>query len=1006
MQQTRFITILTAFAWLALAPAVWAQQASGIAGLVKDTSGAVLPGVTVEAASPALIEKVRSAVSDGQGRFNVVDLRPGTYVVTFALPGFNTLRREGIQLTAGFTATINVDMQVGALEETVTVTGESPLVDVQNVKQQKVVSDELLSALPSASRAMASIVAIIPGMVGAGDVGGSSGIYTSNTTWRNMYHGKGGVKFQYDGMRTNNMGAHGATSYVMNGATSQETTVDTGGVSAESSASGALINLIPKEGGNAFKYEFFGFFTGESLQTDNLDDRLRSRGLTTGPKALGIYDFNGTFGGPIKADKVWFFTAGRVSQSKIQVPGVFFNTTKGTPFYTAGDPAYRQEWLKSQAVRLTWQASQKNKISVFADVQSFTVRGRGNFISPEAGTGYNIWPAGLAQVSWSSPRTSKLLLEAGASLMKGPWHYPAPGDRFQATVPGSVSFLESSTGFRYNSPATWTDFMIGDRHAQRFAMSYVTGSHAFKGGIQFEEGVRSLQTSADGDLNYTLTRGVPTSITQRATPYLQKDRFLDLGLYLQDQWSLSRFTFNYGVRWDYFYGWVAPQQVAAGRFVGARSFDRVGGVPNWTDLNPRLGVSYDLFGNGRTAVKASLGRYVEVMAVELTNAINPITTSVNNVDRTWGDANGNFAPDCDLRNPLANGECGQINNLNFGRPNVNTRYADDVINGYGARNATWDFAAEVQHELRRGISLTGGYYRNWASNFRVTDNQFVTPGSYSPYCITAPRDSRLPGGGGYQVCGLYDVTPALFGRVDNVVTQLSNFAGSSVNCDTNGSLTATGGSFAVGDGRACGTSDFFNVSINTRLSSGITIGGGVDTGRSVYDACYEVDSPQQRLNCRVVRPFHAQTQLKMYGTYPFPGDFMVSGTLQNVAGPNIEAIYQASNTEIAPSLGRSLATCGTRNPCTATVPVPLVAPMTLFEDRRTQLDLRVSKVFKMASGARFQANFDIYNALNANSILGVNSNFGARWQFPVAAQVGTEALMNGRSIQVGGELRF
>ena len=696
-----------------------------------------------------------------------------------------------------------------------------------------------------------------------------------------------------------------------------------------------------------------------------------------------------------------------MSQSKIQVPGVFFNTSKGTPVYTPGGPAYRQEWLKSQGVRLTWQASQKNKVSVFTDIQSFTVRGRGNFISPEAGTGYNIWPAGLAQVNWSSPRTSRLLLEAGASLMKGPWHYPAPGDRFMGSVPGSVSILESSTGFRYNSPATWTDFMIGDRHAQRFAVSYVTGSHAFKGGVQFEEGVRSLQLSADGDVNYTLTRGVPTGITQRATPYMTKDRFLDLGLYAQDQWTLKRFTLNYGVRWDYFYGWVAAQQVPAGRFVGARSFDRVGGVPQWNDINPRFGVSYDLFGNGRTALKMSVGRYVEVLAVDLTAAINPINTSINQVNRTWGDANGNFVPDCNLNSPLSNGECGQISNLNFGQRAINTRYADDVLRGSGARNATWDVAAEVQHELTRGISLTAGWYRNWATNFRVTDNLAVTQSDYSPFCFTAPSDSRLPGGGGYRVCGLYDLAPAVFGRVNNVVTQLSNFTGenSSVNCDTNGSLTATGGAF-VGAGGACGKSDFFNVSVNTRLASGITLGGGVDTGRTVFDACYDVDSPQQRLYCRVVRPFHAQTQLKLYGTYPIKGGVTVSGTFQNVAGPNIEAIYTATNAEIQPVLGRRLAACGTQVTCTATFQVPLVAPMAMFEDRRTQLDLRISKIFKLGTKGRLQANFDIYNALNANAVLGVNPNYGSRWQFPIAAQVGTEAMMNGRSIQVGGELRF
>src|SRR5437773_1489941 len=485
-------------ALIVLVPGAGAQQASGIAGLVRDTSGGVLPGVTVEAASPVLIEKVRTVTTDSEGRYNIVDLRPGTYTVTFGLSGFNTIRREGVQLTAGFTATVNADLPVGALEETVTVTGASPLVDVQNVRQQTVVSDQLLAALPTSSRALATLVTVIPGLVGAADVGGASGIYTSNATYRNTFHGKGGVKFLYDGMNALNMNT-GATSYILNSATVEETAVQTGGVSAESTASGVLINMVPKEGGNSFKLDVFGFYTNDALQSDNLTDELRGRGLTTTNHVRQLYDFNATVGGPIRKDKLWLFAASRLGGTKIQVPGVFFNTSIGTPFYTPGDPAYRQEWLRSQAVRLTWQVSDKNKMNVFADTQALIVRGRGEFAAPESATGYNFWPQGLYQVSWSSPRTSRLLLEAGASYMKGPYPFPSPGDRFMQVHPDDISILEASTGFRYNARASYSDVWDNERLVERFSTSYVTGSHAFKAGLQLEEGIsnRSVQVQQD-----------------------------------------------------------------------------------------------------------------------------------------------------------------------------------------------------------------------------------------------------------------------------------------------------------------------------------------------------------------------------------------------------------------------------------------------------------------------------------------------------------------------------
>ena len=164
--------------WPALASA---QQASGIAGVVKDASGAVLPGVTVEASSPALIEKVRTVVTDGEGRYNVVDLRPGAYAVTFTLTGFSTVKREGIELTAGFTATVNAEMRVGAIQETITVTGASPLVDTQNTRQQKVLSAETLAALPTSTVTLSNIAVITPGMAGTVNVGGSAGAYSMSS---------------------------------------------------------------------------------------------------------------------------------------------------------------------------------------------------------------------------------------------------------------------------------------------------------------------------------------------------------------------------------------------------------------------------------------------------------------------------------------------------------------------------------------------------------------------------------------------------------------------------------------------------------------------------------------------------------------------------------------------------------------------------------------------------------------------------------------------------------
>jgi hypothetical protein len=988
-------------------------QSSGIAGAVRDGSAAVMPGVTVEATSPALIEKVRTVITDGEGRYILADLRPGTYSVTFTLPGFKTVKREGVVLTAGFTATVNVELEVGALEETITVTGATPLVDTQNVQQQKVVSNELLASLPSGSRALSNLITLTPGMTGTADVGGSSGLYRSNAPRVNAYHGKAGVKVVYDGMNTLAPIGVGALAYMVNPATAEETTVDTGGATAESSGSGILMNMIPKTGSNQFSFTASSLFADNSMQSDNLTDALRGRGVTHTNEVLRLYDLNVTAGGPIVSDRVWFFGAARAAGNKNTVAGVFFNKTQGTLLYTpdVDRPAYRHEWFRSGGGRLTWQASRKDKISGFVDVQTFFNRGRGEFISPEAFlSAYNLSPQSLIQLTWNSVRSNELLLEGGLSLMDGRWPYPSPGDGFMRVNPDDISVLELSTGFRYNAKASYSDITDQSRYVQRFSASYVTGSHLLKAGIQVEEGISDIHTEVHRDVNYIFLNGIPNTITQFATPNRQENRIrADLGLFVSDRWTVNRLTLNYGLRFDSFNGYVPAQQVPAGRFTQAREFGPVRQVPAWRDLNPRLGASYDLFGNGRTALKVSLSRFVEAMGTAIASDNNPIVTSVLSANRTWNDVNRNYVPDCNLTDFAGNGECGPINNTNFGRNNPNaSRYDPSLLKGFAVRNFAWDFATEMQHELRPGLSVTAGYYRNWAGNHRVSDNLAVTPQDFSPFCVTAPSDARLPGGGGYQVCGLYDLAPARFGQVSNLVAPASRYyeEGTGVTCGFSGSLA---GVASRGNGVGCGTSDFVNVSVNARLS-GAVLGGGVDTGRTVIDRCFVVDSPGELLHCRVVTPFKAQTQVKLFGTYSLPGDFEVSGTFQNVSGAPFEANYNASNVEIARSLGRDLAACGVRTGagCTATVTVPLVAPMTTFLERRTQLDLRLTKVVRLRGNMRLQANIDFYNVLNGSAVLGVNSTYGPTWQRPATENTGggVDTILPGRLIQVGGQFSF
>jgi hypothetical protein len=995
MKSSRIAGLLM-LAWL-MPATVWAQASGTIAGLVRDTSGAVLPGVTVEVSSPALIEKVRSAVTDGEGQYKIVDLRPGVYTVLFTLTGFSTFRREAIELSAGFTATINADLRVGSLEETITVSGQSPIVDTQNVTQQKVIQMEVLQSLPNTGT---NFAAITPGASRNTDVGGSSGADTGATF---AIHGGRGqdTRRLIDGMRWNSMEVgNSGTGFYFDPTGAEEVSIQLGGNSAEFELGGVQVNLVPKSGGNVFRGYLFSAFTNDKFNSTAVPDDLRARGLPTVGAVDHVYDVSGSLGGPIRQDKLWFFSAHRWWGNSQFVPGLYFNrdTSAWTYAPDLSRPAVNDNDNRHNNLRLNWQAAQKHRINVSWDQEENCVChvGLTGAASPEGVIRWNFGPPNyLLQATWSYPMTNRLLFEAGNTSLI--FDYPTiPSEDLPLGI-NQISVLEATGytvdgvvvpgGFRYRSAAGGWRYghKISKQSNQKFGMSYVTGSHSLKVGLQIMEGWRHFYQEPNGSVDYLFSVGSPLSITQYATPLLDDERLkAHLGIFVQDQWTINRLTLNLGLRYDYLNAGVPETNLPEGIFVPARRFDAVDCLPCWSDINPRIGAAYDLFGNGKTAVKINVGRYVGGESVDIASANHPVNASVNSANRTWGDVDRDYVPDCDLRNPLRNGECGDLDNLNFGRNNPNAyRYDADLLKGWGKRNYTWQAQAFVQHELMQNVGMTFGYFRTWYGNFRVTANRALTPADFDSYCINAPSDARFAINSGERICGLFDVKQAMFGKSQLVVEHASNYG------DYN----------EVYNG--------FDLLINARLKD-LYVTGGLNTGRTEVDYCGVVTGnpqvipsvattastgvalftqPRNPTFCNQVTPWGAQTQVKMAAVYTLPYDVQASASYQYFPGVTQSANILATNALIAPNLGRNLSAGAT-----ATVQIDVVPQHFQWEDPTQQTDFRFIKAFRLPSGRRLQGVFDIFNAFNARPVLAVATRYsgttGGAWLRPTNTLVG------------------
>ncbi|MBM3777485.1 MAG: TonB-dependent receptor [Acidimicrobiia bacterium] len=981
--------VLTAIA-LALVPSAGFAQYGAISGVVRDTTGAVLPGVTVEATSPALIEKVRSAVSDEQGLYRILDLPPGTYSVSFTLSGFSTHRRDGIELSTGFTAPVNADLRIGALEETVVVSGQTPLVDVQNVREQRVITREVIDLIPTGSRSFDNLAALIPGVRISSanaptgqDVGGTRGAGLE----RLAIHG-GRVTDQMqlvDGMWIGAVQAISGSSAwnQFSDGNVEEMTFGLGAHSAESETGGVQVNLIPRSGGNAVRSRFVGNFANGSLQSNNYSDELRDRGLAEPNKANYVSDANPTLGGPIRQDQLWFFAGFRDNRRSNYVTDRYPDSNPNDWVYTPDRSTRPEDKQTSQDYlgRLTWQVTGKHKVAGFFNVNDrtdpFTPTNAGGNTTLAAQSVQNQTSlTRLAQVTWSAPVTNRLLFDAGVSVATLRFVTKhAPGAAPPAVRDTGTATLFRATGLSagFNTGLFGPRLTLSSNYFIKGNVSYVWGGHSSKVGVVVNPTKVRIDIHGHGDIAYELRflNGVPSAVAFTSLPYYVDERVTKMAFFAQDQWTMNRLTLNAGLRYDGFGTSYADYDIPATSLLPRRTFPGAD-VLSWKDLAPRLGLSWDVFGDARTAIKASVSRYVLAETTDITRMIDPPVASTNDLVRTWADRNGDFVPQGDPLNPVANGELGPSPNNNFGKPNITVRYDPDWTNGFQVRSFQWETTVGIQHEIMSGLSAQATYYRRSYRNFTVIDNQAVAPTDYSPFCVTAPSDARLPGGGGHEICGLFDLNPNKLGQVSNYRTLADNY------------------------GEQQERWHGVDLTMGARFANGALVQGGLSTGTTLTDNCdvvAKLDNPSP-LYCHNEEPF--LHQFKLLGSYTLPGRVQVSAAFQSVPGSPISASYVVRSAQIAPSLGRNLSAGAN-----ATVSVNVIEPNSVFGDRLNQLDIRFGRPFTVGR-ARVSPAVDLFNALNANTVLAWNNTYGtngATWLAP-------RTILTGRLVKFGVQIDF
>jgi catechol 2,3-dioxygenase-like lactoylglutathione lyase family enzyme len=924
-------------------------QTGSIVGAASDGSGAMLPGVAVTLTGERLIGGAQTTATDANGTYRFDRLPPGDYVVKFELTGFRTVERTGIRVHAAFTATVNAKLEVGALAEAVTVTGESPTVDTKSNLQQTVMSQEILEGIPT-GRDPWSVAKLIPGVqVATYDVGGTQSMQQSGLS----AHGSSGndVSYNIDGATVNwPGGGGGATMLYYDQGMFEEVNYLTAAIPAEVMAGGISINMVTKDAGNLWRGNLRYSFSNDDLQSENHLDIQRQLPSFLGNPTLKTYDVNLAGGGALLRDKIWVNgTVRRWIVNKL-------TSTRNLD----GSQALDDNTLKNYSGKVTASLSTDHKVMV-SYLWNDKIRGHrrdSNDLIPDIAAVLQTNPAQTTQAKYTAVFGPKLVFESAFSVMDGQTNYTyQPG-----TPPDAIRFVDFTIGSQ-DFAAPRHEEQPNSRHQfdNTFAYSFggFGGDHFLKVGVQWARLYFEQRFTVQGHHYVEYSSGAPNRIRLFNTPTLNKNLAKVLGVFVQDSWSIgSRLTLNIGARFDSYKG-ILPEQ--ANQNVRFDLFEATGletdgtgpyidprAVPDQEILDQtkgvwRAGIVFDVMGDQRTAVKANYSRYALQVGIDRVTSVNPLT--VGSRTCPWSDPNGDRrfqSSEIDMA------RCGPFSG------GLTTSYSPDGIG--------WPYSDEVTAGVERqlGTTMRIGAMFYYRTNRDQLGNRNVAlpPTAYTPFTVNVPNGPNGP-----TTATVYNLASAFVGASNSIRDNRPEL-------DTD----YKGVEFTASK----------RYSNRWQLMAGLTFGkntGGQGGG--------DLNDPNNVLYPTGIIGNDSEVAFRMSGSYLLPYDITLAGSMVSNTGYPFVSTYNVTSA-IAAAAGVSL----TRSSQTI--------DLSRRGDERlptvTMVDLRISRPIRIGT-RRIVPQLDIFNITNADTVVSLQNAVGSTYLNP-------REILSPRIIRVGFSLDF